>query len=698
MINIYKIVDCIIVGCQIIITPIHNHWFYWMLLCLIFSKGRYRSFSTVILILNWAFRSLADVIDQYPSFYKINNIDSLKKINYWKLYDRHIVSLNYLAEIISDWYPVCTISNIIIDPLYFKIAASTCLFYNITKLLPIVHFQFNYDTCDQYNTKTECLKYPFWIFWTELQFFIEIGTLLYYLTCLVILDKEKSAYYKKAIKNQSVLQNFKLYSRYRIQILCMISVILSFTVIPTGLLIKNIVPFHLESLRNLLKTFSYLIMYFDRILFYNFGDDSTNFGSNEESYINVKKNKKLQRNLSNVQKPNNLYIQGDIGSSPTYFSSKNKDYMFFSRGETSNVNININNISNIDLNSAIKSNHISNNAENDENNENDKNNENIYLKNNELYKTIHKNNVVSPISTDVNYSLASPGKFSNTSDNISPISSYSDRRRLTDSNRYKLGSEVEEEEENDDLHSPLKYRSEIYDIPSSSEQLDEINKALKKNYLYHILHPFKKGKNNNNLDLNISSDKKNNYNNKKFLNRGLDTFTESSECSSMNSKGSKISQKEFSFYHSNVPTPKIQSSKFSLNTDTSSSNSPTFYINNNKNNTNTNNNNNNNNNGSNRSIHYHHNSNEVSLTTDSTVSSLLRSTLNYPSPKEKSLDRSIIERSFDKYTDYNNSSIFEDDNSINNVKNVNRMLQKMSALNVKDKVYQVKKNKKKSNH
>jgi len=292
--NIYKIVDYIIVGCQVIIAPIRNQWFYWMLLCMIFSKGRYRSFSSIILILNWAFRSLGDVIDQYPSFYKLNGSD-IKKINSWKLYDRHIVSLNYLAEIISDWYPVCTISNIIIDPLYFKIAASTCLFYNVTKLLPIVHFQFNFDTCDQYDIETECLKSSFWILWALLQFIIEIGTLLYYFTCLVILDKEKSSYYKKAVKGQTVLQNFKLYSRYRIRILCIISIILSFTVIPTGFLIKKNFPFHLESLRNILKYFSYLIMYFDRIFYFNFGDDSTNFGSNEENSTNVKKNKKLKK-------------------------------------------------------------------------------------------------------------------------------------------------------------------------------------------------------------------------------------------------------------------------------------------------------------------------------------------------------------------------------------------------------------------
>jgi len=92
----------LIVICQIINVPVHEPFFYWMILCLIFAKGNFRTIPGIIVVLHWALYSIATMIDQIRYFYIAAN-KTIDRENQWKKYDTLIILLNYLSEIAGDW-------------------------------------------------------------------------------------------------------------------------------------------------------------------------------------------------------------------------------------------------------------------------------------------------------------------------------------------------------------------------------------------------------------------------------------------------------------------------------------------------------------------------------------------------------------------------------------------------------------------
>ncbi|KAL6616923.1 hypothetical protein LY90DRAFT_663883 [Neocallimastix californiae] len=338
----------LIVICQIINVPVHEPFFYWMILCLIFAKGNFRTIPGIIVVLHWALYSIATMIDQIRYFYIAAN-KTIDRENQWKKYDTLIILLNYLSEIAGDWYPVYVIYKYVPRNFLKKLSSSFCLFYNITKLLPVVHFYYNYDNCNTfitYKVVQKCLHTDFWVTWSNLQCIISIGTFIYYLLLLVILNKATYPVSRNILNYQSIIKKFRNYSPYRIKILCLIAILSSVSVIPLPFHARNRITFNFELLRTLLKNISYYIIYFDRILLENFGDprDSmSNSQKNQNIYRNLKENRIFKEDPLSVTKPSNLFISSNMESNSntysSYLKSKSPEYFMYSRGESSNTNL-----------------------------------------------------------------------------------------------------------------------------------------------------------------------------------------------------------------------------------------------------------------------------------------------------------------------------------------------------------------------
>jgi len=100
--SIYEFNNYIIVTGQVLTAPVHNCWFYWMILCLIFAKGNYRSIPCLIISLHWFLRSLSNIVDQLP-YYSLIGDNQITREMSWKKIDSFVITFNYMAEIVGDW-------------------------------------------------------------------------------------------------------------------------------------------------------------------------------------------------------------------------------------------------------------------------------------------------------------------------------------------------------------------------------------------------------------------------------------------------------------------------------------------------------------------------------------------------------------------------------------------------------------------
>jgi len=128
---VYKIMNYIIVTCQILNVPVHNPLFYWTILCIIFAKGNYHTVPEFIIIMHWVLYSLGGMIDQIHYYYFAAE-KLLDREDQWKKYDTLVILLSYLSEIVGDWYVF-----FIYIYLYFKIM-NFYLYFNILILIIII--------------------------------------------------------------------------------------------------------------------------------------------------------------------------------------------------------------------------------------------------------------------------------------------------------------------------------------------------------------------------------------------------------------------------------------------------------------------------------------------------------------------------------------------------------------------------------
>ena len=77
---------------------------------------------------------------------------------------------------------------------YTLIQALFCFVLNIAKFIPIIVFNADYDDCKPLETK--CIQTKFWVTWSILQLLISGVTIIYYLPCWIIINKEERTNYE----------------------------------------------------------------------------------------------------------------------------------------------------------------------------------------------------------------------------------------------------------------------------------------------------------------------------------------------------------------------------------------------------------------------------------------------------------------------------------------------------------------------
>jgi len=114
---------------------------------------------------------------------------------------------------------------------------------------------------------------------------------------------------------------------------CILSIIAALTVIPIGFQTKGKINFNFELLRDLLNSFSYYIIYFDRILL---SDSIESEYVNSENDKLMKHNNLFKANQLNLEKSNQLFTSNSMEDSYNCLSTKDRDYFIFSNAEISN--------------------------------------------------------------------------------------------------------------------------------------------------------------------------------------------------------------------------------------------------------------------------------------------------------------------------------------------------------------------------
>jgi len=493
-------------------------------------------------------------------------------------------------------------------------------------------------------------------------------------------------------------------------------------------------------------------MYFDRILISNFGDYNNQLTNNRDNYINLKKNRIFKNDPLSVTKPSNLFVSTNMENTSntytSYLKTESPDYFMYSRGESSNTNIE----DDPTLSNNIKRTYENNNR-----------------MGSGIISPLDSPNYYSPYDTPLgsptklvssyDYPLSSPIKI--VSPTLSPYlaNPYSDKVRLNsdfedveyntsfslrdntnefglnnNSNNNYNNKEIEENEDEDVIihnkenNSLLNHKmkdvipntltlppfrtDKEYNIKSNnykltSDYLIDESESVSQYSRISYSHQSKESKGSFYFNTGKENDSSSQYNrnslsHKKKMSKGSFYFPTSQSqkvyTRSINSiiDPSKLNVSNSINYHKNIN---------SINTNNSNSSYSS-----NKNSSNNNNNNNIKNcNDDNKSLNFNQSYNlndDKSFNTESSITSFIQSNFNSTSSSyekvytERNIDKSY-DKSYDSFSDqsYNsstdklcdnctdvslkNNSITED-NSINNVKNVNRMLQKMSTLRVDD--------------
>jgi len=282
---------------EIIISIFNNYWFYLLFVCIVITKGRNRVVPMLIITLHWSFIALSNAFNNYPTLYilRINgnsgeNKKEISREDRWKNIDVYIISFNYLSQMIADWYPVYKIHRVIPGKKFTLIQALFCFVLNVAKFIPIIIFNNDYDECNPLESK--CIESKFWITWSILQLLIIAITVIYYLPCWIIINKEERTNYETEVKNYSLVKKFRIFSVYRVRLQCILAIIAALFGIPTYFESMGILSFNLERLREIFCVFSYLMIYFDIILLTDFSREKSKDESiNSQPYINPPYNK-----------------------------------------------------------------------------------------------------------------------------------------------------------------------------------------------------------------------------------------------------------------------------------------------------------------------------------------------------------------------------------------------------------------------
>eukprot|EP00833_Pecoramyces_ruminatium_P007193 jgi/Orpsp1_1/1181225/evm.model.c7180000076357.1 len=292
-----------------------------------------------IMILHWIIRAIGNGFKSAGTLvyyrddahkYSANSIGMIKKSrfvyrdtereilyspNHWKFAQGFGSSLNYVGQIVGDWYLYIRTRTIVdakrkmIIPLILVISFNIAKAYQIYLFFGIKNEYISYshggvDMEDLVSFKAE---------WWKINIVIFLLSFLYELSILYVLKKNVFTEYSKILENDnSFLSRFKKVSLYRLYITTSISVvaliILSIFVIGTRKVNNNPLyieayngePVGLDSLQDYAININYYMIYLDQILLKNYTNNSI-----LEKTLNVAKSTNSKSKTEVTQLENN---------------------------------------------------------------------------------------------------------------------------------------------------------------------------------------------------------------------------------------------------------------------------------------------------------------------------------------------------------------------------------------------------------
>eukprot|EP00833_Pecoramyces_ruminatium_P011732 jgi/Orpsp1_1/1185764/evm.model.c7180000095126.1 len=305
---------------NIIINPyIQSYFFPWVCLILLLNRKNWKRKVIFILVGHWFLRSTGTVF--------INIMDVRKKepnMNWpysksnW-LISNSIASLFWLTgEILGDLYPLLRIKAVTNNHRKIRIVYVTCILYNITKVIGIIH-QFSpidLRILDENRNKVKDIE-NFRIKWWEIVFFMQLASCLYDLSVIYSLKNclfNKLKEYKNNNMNNnthsgnSFMNKFKQISEFRIILsmvitLLFIPILFIFVVILNQNYNMNDIKYinlnsSIEQFRQVVLSFNFTFMYIDQILLRCFVE------KNQQSSDSNKNSNKQNWNMNDDQNLN----------------------------------------------------------------------------------------------------------------------------------------------------------------------------------------------------------------------------------------------------------------------------------------------------------------------------------------------------------------------------------------------------------
>jgi len=262
---------------------IMSSYFPWVCLILIINGRNWKKPVILILIGNWFFRGIGDILmasmDVRP--HEPDTYWPFSRINWYVGYTfAHVFW--FLGEIIGDWYPLMRTKIVTNNKKKMIWVYITCIFYNFTKVLAMfcgfINFPINLKVTDEKAVTTDDIN-EYNIAWWSIIALMHFASCLYDLSIIITLNSSLPKSITKIDNYRKIgfLEKFKKISEFRIIFSMLASLI--FLPFVTTFVIFLILDFRsenskyiqksdaeIEQLRIAVLNFNYALMYMDQIL------------------------------------------------------------------------------------------------------------------------------------------------------------------------------------------------------------------------------------------------------------------------------------------------------------------------------------------------------------------------------------------------------------------------------------------------
>jgi len=340
---------------NIINSFIMSSYFPWVCLILIINGRNWKKPINLILIGNWFFRAIGDILKATMDL-RPHEPNTFWPFSHKNWYIGFVLAhvFWFLGEIIGDWYPLLRTKIVTNDKKKMMWVYITCIFYNFVKVLAmfcgLINFPIDLKITDEKAVTTEDLI-QYNIAWWSTIALMQLASCLYDLSIINALN----SFLSDTIKNFKVkgsytfLEKFKQISEFRI-IFSMLASIVFFPIV-TVFVVFLILDYNdvnsryhqksdaeIEQMRIAVLNFNYALMYMDQVLLRYFierSSEKTIISSKEFTYSGLHLNNSKE-NINNYGKKHNsleeiIPQQNTIDNSGTnYYQQNNINYNIYS--------------------------------------------------------------------------------------------------------------------------------------------------------------------------------------------------------------------------------------------------------------------------------------------------------------------------------------------------------------------------------